>query len=296
MMRKGDKMYNVPVSIFSYDENLYIKKTSKRKDKSNEVGKAPCGYAIQRILYKYGYANLEMITKALALKEIYRVDVKKSLEIMQMLETVEKFTIYNSEKTRADIDVYTLSEAVWEEMGEKRKEKALYKRNFGDIPYLMECLAATQWHISILYNRKKNKKECTELMFNHPQITSEGIVQIPSLIRIKYTKKKGIFICGIPINRNYNLLSLKKFIVRVAKIDRYFIENADKYYSYAIVIICESLSQIEEVSKLFEVMEETKFLQLFYTIDMITSNTNPLSHVYEVKRHSGKASITLVEF
>lgn len=288
-------MHNIPVSIFSYDEDLYIEKTTKKRDSFKEPEKPPCDYAIQRILYKYGFANLEMITRTLALRGNRRVDAKMAVECLQKLGKVDKYTIHHPSRTRADIDIYTLSDGVWEEFIEKRKEKPLFKRDFKDIPYLMECLAAAQWHISVLANTKRFKKECTELMFNHPQITDEGIIQIPSLIRVKYARKKGMFVCGIPVNRNYDLASLKKFIVKVAKIDNYFMENADRYYSYVLIIICESVSQIEEVSKLFEVMEETKFLHLLYTIDMVTSKIDPLTHLYEVERHSGKANITLVE-
>ncbi len=289
-------MQDIPVSIFSYDKELTIEKTTKKKDSFKEPEKPPFAGTVERLLLKYGILNLDMLCHAFyRYGQNKRIDLKKVVECLQKMGRIDKYTIRHPSRTRADVDIYTLRDDIWQEYIQKRKEKPLFKRNFSDIAYLMESLAVAQWHISVLSNNVRFKKEFTELMFNHPQITQEGMVQIPSLIRLKYFSKKGMYLCGIPVNRNYDLASLKKFICRVAKIDRFFLENADKYYSYIIIILCESVSQIEEVSKLFEVMEETKYLRLLYTIDMVTAKINPLMHLYEVERASGRAELTLVE-
>lgn len=289
-------MQDLPVSIYSYDKELTIEKTTKKKDSFKGPETPPFAGAVERALLKYGVLNMDMLGHAFyRYGQRKRVDIKKVMESLQKMGRVDKYTIKHPSRTRADVDIYTLSDDVWQEYMQKRKEKSLFKRDFTDIPYLMESLAAAQWHISVLYNSIRFKKEFTELMFNRPQITQEGMVQIPSLIRLKYFSKKGMYLCGIPVNRNYDLSSLKKFICRVAKIDHYFTENADKYYSYVLIILCESVSQVEEVSKLFEVMEETKYLRLLYTIDMVTAKINPLMHLYDVERSSGRAELTLVE-
>ena len=280
----GISVRKYPVSIFHYENDSKIEKTTikGRADNISSPGEKPLATA----LYKYGFMNLDVMKKNIANTGHKRLDVAKTLEKMQKQGKVEKYTVWHG-GDRANLDIYTLTSEFEETLGKSRD--SIYKKDMKDIPYILENLALCQWHNSLLSSIRAS----TEIMYNQTKCCTCGFVVVPSVIRIK-VGKCGVHLCAVPVNRNNHLKNLKNFVVNLVRLNRYFEENQGKYRSYLIVLLCESVSQIEDLVKLLSVMKETKEMDLLYTIDMATYSGEPLDSIFRVERTLGRADLSLV--
>ena len=170
-------------------------------------------------------------------------------------------------------------------------QKSVFKYDMSDIPYILEHLSISQWHISVLEG-----KGAKEVML-YKQISSQGfIAQLPSLIEFRSRLGKKMNLCAIPVPKGVHKQDLGRLFTNVITIDRYLSERRERFRSYVIVLICESQNQIDEVSRLLFEMAETKETYILYSIDMMSSDDefDPLSVIYDVSRAEGEIELGVV--
>lgn len=280
----SDFMAGTPVSIFHYDENMHIKETTIKgeTDSNSSPGEKP----VTAALYKYGFMNLYLIQKNINKNGHKNLNVSKVLLKMQRQGKVKKYTIIHDEGSEANLDVYILSPDYEQKM---KMNTSIYKKDMQDISYILESMVLCQWHNSLL-----SEDGCTEVLYNCKKCCSSGFVMIPSIIRYT-TGKQSIYVCGVPINRNNYLQNLRFFVANLTYIHQYLDENKNRYQNYLIILLGESVNQIEELAKLLLVIKETKDMDLVFTIDMATYLVNPLKNLYSIKRMQGGSEITLMK-
>ena len=268
-------MERISPSIYSYEVGTTITDTTCT-DSPQDNRPATGEKVIIPTIRKYGFLSAPLIQRAININGHKTINVKKSLHKMQQQGKVEKFTIsFPSE--RQDIDVYVLTKKVREQIG----SKSIFRYDMTDIPYILEHLSISQWHIAVL--EEKNSKE----IMLYKQIKSKGfIAQLPSLIEFKTKLGKKMNICAIPVPKGVHKQDLGRLLTNVITIDGFLAERNAKIKSYLIVIICESQTQIDEVSRLLKEMAETSELYILYSIDMMSADDkfDPLSILYEVTR------------
>ena len=106
-----------------------------------------------------------------------------------------------------------------------------------------------------------------------------------------------MYICGVTAPKGIHKEDLGRFLTRIITIDSYLARNSHRFRSYVIVIICESESQIEEVSLILKNMAETQELYILYTLDLITGDeeVDPLTMIYEVDRTIGETKLNVLK-
>lgn len=278
-------------SRFSYVEDCYIEKTTimaKIKPKNEASGEQK----ILEYLAKYGFLNLKMIENLLHLHKSRIKEPANSLIKMQQRGLINKYTIYYPDRDIANIDLYCLSMKSRQKFNaEKKNIYPIYKYDMKNIPYLLENLCIAQWHITVA-----SKKGAKEILYNRRIDTKYGITTINSIVKFRASIGKNINLCTIPVVKGKNKKDLGKFIAKITMIDSYMRINKDQYPSYLIAIVCESESQIEDVSKILSEIRETKGLYILYSIDSITADIerDPLEMMYEVERTVGQTKTQIL--
>lgn len=278
------KMQDIPATIFFYDENTYIKETTISGETDNCI--SPGERPVAAALNKYGFMNKNLIQKNLSINGHKRLNAEKILKKMQKQGKIKKYTIYHGGSALADLDTYTLNE----ECGQiNESDQVYYKINTLDIPYILENMALCQWHYGLLSDTTR----CKEIMYNQIKSCSQGFVVIPSIVKTK-VGKCDVYLCAVPVKRKKDTNSLRHFVIKLILINQYFIENRSKYRSYMIVLLGESINQIEELAKLLSAMKETKDMDVLFTIDMATIN-DPLKNLYRINRTKNNSEIMLIK-
>ena len=272
-------------SLYSFEVGAKITDTTIDTEPRNNI--PPTGEkTIIPTIRKYGFITAPLLQRAIALFDHKTINVLKSLTKMQQQGKVEKYTI-EFPSDRQDIDIYILSPSVRNISG----AKAVFKYDMSDIPYILEHLAVSQWHISVLEG--KNAKEI--MLFK--QIKSGGfIAQLPSLIEFRNRLNKRMSLCAIPIPKGVHKQDLGRLFTNLITIDRFLSERKERFRAYVLVLLCESQSQIDEVSKILTEMAETKEIYILYSIDMMGSDDtfDPLSVMYDVTRRDGEIELGII--
>ena len=278
-------MERIAPSLYSYEVGTTIEDTTNQEEPKNNVP-ATGEKVIMATIRKYGFLTAPLVQRAINLNDHSTINVLKSLKKMQQQGKAEKYTItFPSE--RQDIDVYVLSPKMRQISG----QKSVFKYDMSDIPYILEHLSISQWHISVLEG-----KGAKEVML-YKQISSQGfIAQLPSLIEFRSRLGKKMNLCAIPVPKGVHKQDLGRLFTNVITIDRYLSERRERFRSYVIVLICESQNQIDEVSRLLFEMAETKETYILYSIDMMSSDDefDPLSVIYDVSRAEGEIELGIV--
>lgn len=278
-------MERIAPSLYSYEVGTTIEDTTNQEEPKNNVP-ATGEKVIVATIRKYGFLTAPLVQRAINLNDHSTINVLKSLKKMQQQGKAEKYTItFPSE--RQDIDVYVLSPKMRQISG----QKSVFKYDMSDIPYILEHLSISQWHISVLEG-----KGAKEVML-YKQISSQGfIAQLPSLIEFRSRLGKKMNLCAIPVPKGVHKQDLGRLFTNVITIDRYLSERRERFRSYVIVLICESQNQIDEVSRLLFEMAETKETYILYSIDMMSSDDefDPLSVIYDVSRAEGEIELGIV--
>ena len=278
-------MERIAPSLYSYEVGTTIEDTTNQEEPKNNVP-ATGEKVIVATIRKYGFLTAPLVQRAINLDDHSTINVLKSLKKMQQQGKAEKYTItFPSE--RQDIDVYVLSPKMRQISG----QKSVFKYDMSDIPYILEHLSISQWHISVLEG-----KGAKEVML-YKQISSQGfIAQLPSLIEFRSRLGKKMNLCAIPVPKGVHKQDLGRLFTNVITIDRYLSERRERFRSYVIVLICESQNQIDEVSRLLFEMAETKETYILYSIDMMSSDDefDPLSVIYDVSRAEGEIELGIV--
>ena len=278
-------MERIAPSLYSYEVGTTIEDTTNQEEPKNNVP-ATGEKVIVATIRKYGFLTAPLVQRAINLDDHSTINVLKSLKKMQQQGKAEKYTItFPSE--RQDIDVYVLSPKTRQISG----QKSVFKYDMSDIPYILEHLSISQWHISVLEG-----KGAKEVML-YKQISSQGfIAQLPSLIEFRSRLGKKMNLCAIPVPKGVHKQDLGRLFTNVITIDRYLSERRERFRSYVIVLICESQNQIDEVSRLLFEMAETKETYILYSIDMMSSDDefDPLSVIYDVSRAEGEIELGIV--
>ncbi|WP_026653598.1 hypothetical protein [Butyrivibrio proteoclasticus] len=278
-------MSRIIPSRFSYDSGCHIENTtirSKLKDKEQATGEQ----IIISLLKKYGYMNMMHIQRALNMDSHRTINARKSISKMMSRGLVEKYTItYPGDEP--DNDVYILSKT---ERSKYRNLRSAFRYNMNDIPNILEHLSATQWHISVLEGAGTKDK-----MFYKTVPYKKFITQVPSLVQIRTRLGRKMSICAIPIPKGEHKNKIGSLITQIISLHGYFSEDIDRYGSFVVCLICESESQIEEVSKLFQQVSETSDFYLIYSLDCITDDelVDPLSLIYDVEREDGATKLSV---
>lgn len=279
-------MERIAPSLYSYEENTKITETTIKDAPKNNIP-ATGEKVIMATIRKYGFITAPVIQRLINNMEHETINVQKSLRKMQQQGKVEKYTIsFPSE--RQDIDVYVLSR----EYRNVHGQKSVFRYDMSDIPYILEHLSVSQWHISVMEG--KNTKE----LMLYRQINCHGyIAQLPSLIEVKTRLNKRMALCAIPVPKGTHKQDLGRLLTNIISIDTYLSERKDRYRAYVIILLCESHSQIDEVARLLLNMAETKEIFVLYSIDMMTADDtfDPLSMIYDVSRKDGEIELNVLK-
>ena len=274
-------MEKIPVSIFHLEKNTHIEETTINGE--TDGNRAPGERPVITALHKYGFMNKNLIQKNLIIYGHKKINAGKVLLKMQKQGKIRKYTISHDESSLADLDIYTLNDD-YRQMG--KREQADYKRDMQDIAYILENMALCQWHNGLL----SNSFRCKEILYNRIKYCSAGSVVIPSIIKVKM-ERKSIYLCAVPENRANTAESLRAFIIKLIFINQYLADNRSMYPSYLIVLIGESIKQIEERAKLLSMMKETREMDIIFTIDMATSMDDPLKNIYNIRRAENSSEL-----
>ena len=272
-------------SLYSYDTNMKISETTIKTKPQNNIP-APGEKVVIAVLRKYGFLTSSLLQRAINVKNHRSLKVTSSLRKMQQQGKVLKYTITHDIDIQ-DIDVYVLSKEERSNSG----FKSIFRYDMTDIPYILEHLSITQWHIAML------EGELTKEVMLYRQIhLKDSISQVPSMVEYKPPFGKKLYICGISVPKGKHKDDFGAFLTRIISIDEYLKDHNESFRAYVIVIICESESQIEELSKFLSNMAETSELYLMYTIDALTAEDvlDPLSVLYDVERHEGETSLNVI--
>ena len=236
---------------------------------------------------RYGFLTAPLLQRLINLQEHTTINALKSLRKLQQQGKVLKYTI-SFPSDRQDIDVYVLSPETRQING----AKAVFKYDMSDIPYILEHLSVSQWHVGTLEG-----KGSKEIML-YRQVNAKGfIAQLPSLIEFKSRLGNKMNICAIPVPKGVHKQDLGRLFTNVITIDRFLSERKDRFKSYVIVLLCESQNQIDEVSKLMLELAETKEIFILYSIDMMSADDtfDPLSLLYDVSRRDGELELGVLK-
>ncbi|AOZ97806.1 hypothetical protein [Butyrivibrio hungatei] len=278
-------MNRINPSRFSYEKGCRIENTTI-KSKLSDNEKATGEQIILSLLKKYGYMNMMHIQRALNMNSHRTINARKSINKMMSRGLVEKYTItYPGDEP--DNDVYILSK---NERDKSKNMRSAFRFNMNDIPNILEHLSATQWHISVLEGSGTKDK-----MFYKTVPYQKFITQVPSLIQIRTRLGRRMSICAIPIPKGDRKNKIAALITQIIALHGYFSEDIDRYGSFVLCLICESESQIEEVSKLLQQVSETSDFYLIYSLDCITDDelVDPLSLIYDVEREDGATKLSV---
>ena len=203
---------------------------------------------------------------------------------MQQRGIVKKYTIFPD--TGDNISIHFLSDKV----RQRYPDLSGYRYDMTDIAYIMEHLAIAQWEIGLLTN--KTAREC---MYEKVVRSNDRTVKIPCLHRFKNTFDRNIHIAAVPVSRSHNPDGLRKFLVHLDDIRAYLEDNSDKYKSSQIVIICESMRQIEDVCRMLSRIIDLSAYYFLYSTDAITSDTDPFSMLYGAEhKENGNVELSLI--
>lgn len=275
-------MQRIAPSLYSYENDCNITETT--------INEEPQDYKPSRgeviviaILKKYGFLTTSLIQRLMNLHGHAKLNALKILRKMQQQKKMQKFTIsFNSE--RQDINIYVLPRKI----RTANKVRNQFKYDMTDIPYVLEHLSVTQWHISVLEGSKAKE------IYAFKQINQEGfIAQIPSLIEVRTKLGTRMNLCALPVPKGVHKQDLGRLFTNIITIDKYLGARKDRFKAYVIVLICESESQIEEVSLMLREMGEIKEIYILYSIDVMTSeeNLDPLKIMYDVNRAEGETKL-----
>lgn len=275
-------MKRISPSLYSYENDCSIIETTiNNEPQDNKPSRGET--IVITILKKYGFLTTSLIQRLMNLNGHAKLNALKILRKMQQQKKIQKFTItFNSD--RQDINVYVLPRKIRME----NKVRNQYKYDMTDIPYILEHLSVAQWHISVLEGSKAKE------IFIFKKINQNGyIAQIPSLIEIRTRIGTRMYLCALPIPKGIYKQDLGSFFTNIITIDKYLGARKDRFKAYVIVLICESESQIEEVSLMLREMGETKEIYILYSIDVMTSeeNLDPLKIMYDVDRAEGETKL-----
>lgn len=272
---------------FSYSLKCTIKKSqppAENTDSSLVTGHE----VIIAVLRKYGFMNASHVQRALNLKEHRTINAKKSLTKMVQQGWVDKYVIEYPDDSPNN-DVYILSENTRENI---KNFRSVYRYDMQDIPYILEHLSATQWHISVLEGEK-----ATDKMFYKTVAYNKFFAQVPSLIKFRTSLRKGMFICAIPIPKGKKKSDVPALIRTIISINGYLSAHDDRYESYVFCLICESEAQIEDISILLSNISELSEIYIVYSLDCLTDeeDTDPLSLIYDAVRTEDSTRLEVIK-
>ncbi len=265
-------------SIFSYEEEM---KLTLAEGNIGNIGKAIPGEAVVvQALYGYRFLTKNLLSKNLKLYGHESLNIDRLLSMLIENGTVEHFNLKGT--SPPDLDFYTLSDIAMEEY-------------YGVCPYIPENvsevladMALSQWHMSALKD-----KRVKQYFHNHTESTGETSINIRSVIFIK--TRPPLYIAAHPSPRGNSLEGIKKFLKEVAVTNEFMADKAGIFKSYLQVIICESESQMKDISKLLESFHATRNAYILYSLDEeSSSDRNPLERIHTVKWYGDKAQIETV--
>jgi len=272
-------------SLYSYSKECTIKETTVKTKPQNNLP-ATGEKVIIAVLRKYGFLTAPLLQRAANIERHRTLKITSSLRKMQQQGKILKYTITHPEEVQ-DIDVYLLST----ELRRKQGFKSIFRYDMTNIPYILEHLSQTQWHLSLLEG--ENAKE----LMIYKQIHLKGnISEIPSLIEYKPGFGKKMTILGMTSPKGKRKADLGAFLTKLVSADEYLRNHKEQYGSYLITIICESENQIEEMAKFLGKIAETSELYYLYSIDPLTAEEilDPLSVLYDVQRIDGETILNVV--
>jgi hypothetical protein len=293
-VRKEIDTYSIiPSSIYTFTRNakmFEIEPTKLPVTNVPAVGAEP----IKKALYKFGFLTANLLQRYMNLRGNKNIKVKKSLNVMFSQRLIWRYTIDFGNDLTHNLDIYRLSQAEEARIKNTGRHKPVYRADMKSIPYAMTLLTSAQWHISMLENRAK------EIMYNNRvHISDENTepITIPSLVRYKTKKRKSVVICAIPAIKGLRRADIGSFLRNINRINEYFLYNPAHYRRYLLILICDSETQIEDISQMLESINETKGIFVLYAINAQSAEDagNPLSSLYTVDRTDGKAVLTVVD-
>jgi len=279
-------MSRIIPSIYSYDRESTIQNTTISNQPINNLP-ATGEKIIIALLQKYGFLSSPLLQRYINLRKHGTINVKKSLRKLQEQGKVEKYTITHSNDV-ADIDVYVLSNAE----RKKYKIRSIYRFDMMDIPYILEHLSIAQWHVSMLEG--KGTKEVAY----YKQINAKGfITQLQSVVQIKNVTGRNMILSAITIPKGIQKQDIASLFTTIITTDNYFRDRKSQYNAYVIVLICESESQIEQISQMLTKMAETTEIYIIYSLDTLSADDtfDPLSTLYDVKREEGETELSVLK-
>ena len=276
------------LTLYTYNPAMKIKKTTlKEHPNAPEIsgGKAVGQDIVIRLLATYGFLTVNLTKRCLLLKGHKRIDPVRSLEKMQYKGMVEKHTIHMDSMDKQDIDIYTLSPRTRSELKARGYDLIHYKYDMTNIPYILEKLSSTQWHVAAL-----EAPHVREVAYNwRVALSDKRTVIIPSLTEFKTFRKSRLYLAGIPAPKGKHKEDLAKFLLNVYLMDEYLRENPKRFTSRVFVLICEDDKQAEDICRYMVNIRETAGLYFLYTNDEATQEgANPLEVLYELKLHDNK--------
>ncbi len=265
-----DNIRPLPPSHFSFVEGSVIRETTNKK-KAMDTDRAAGAEVITKALQKHGFLTRALIARSLMAHKHKTIDLVKSLRKMQQQGEVRKYTIETG--TGDDLSVFCLSEG----MRIEHPDKGVFRYDMTDIPYILSHLSTAQWEIAV-----QGSGGVWEHMYEGYTSVNGKALHIPSLIRFNYEPGKYMFLVALPSCRDRDPMALRSFLTHVNSIHRYLTDSYGKYRSVQIIIICESVRQIEDMCRLFSRISELAGIYFLYTTDAITADpsTPPLTMLY----------------
>ncbi len=253
-------------SHFSYVEGSIIKETTNRDLPQNyeDAAGAP---AIIKALQKYGFLTRKLLKRNLAYYGHRTIDVAKSLTKMQQQGIIKKYTIFSD--ISDNISIVCLAE------GLRGPSANIYRFDMTDIPYILEHLVIAQWKIALL--KTSSVSECLN---EYRVLANENLIKIPCLHRFRNKYDRKMYLLAVPTCRTNDPEGLRRFLKTLNDLKTFLDNSATMYRSSQIVIICESMRQIEDVSRMVSRITELSGYYFLYSTDEVTLNDEPLSMLY----------------
>lgn len=273
-------MVNIKVrpSVYSYEDDmkLFRVKTDKKSDL-----KVPGEAVVIQALFGYRFLTKSLIEKNLELYRHGSLDADTILPLLVEKGTIDRFTIKTS--TPPYTDFYTLSKSAMEE-------------NYGMPPYTAENIqdiladmALSQFHMAALSSRKVR-----QYFHNHEESAGSLLFNMRSLLFLK--ARPPLYIAALPSPRNNDADGIKKLIKELVLTNEYMTSKAGIYRSYLQVIICESESQMKELSKILSTTPSTRDIYTLYSLDEESRGyRNPLERIHAIRWDENGANIETID-
>lgn len=276
------------LTLFTYDPRMKIRESTPseaRRGPELSRTRAVGEKAILKIFAEYGFLNLNMVQRCLDMRGHYRIDAKKSVEKMMRLGKLKRHTISLKGSGKQDIDIYSLTSPMIEDMRRAGVPLIRYRQDMTDIPYILEHLSVAQWHISLLEESVIHE---SAYMLRIALKDGRSTV-IPSLTSHTTIMGQKLYLCGVALPKGGTKEDMARFLKNIFIMDSYFKEEHMTYRSYVFVLIGEDDRQAEEACRYLSGIKETSGIYFLNTNDSITSASvsSPLSLLYDISLKKG---------